>query len=94
MMTPPTSKVKLSELNAITPEQNGGHGCTNSGRSPCRHMAGKDNSDTVTELIPMHLCISGDGVLANDDVAKGMIIKAEYFENEAKRFLRRGICSR
>ena len=89
MMTPnQTSKVKLSELNAIIREQNGGQAAVQPAVDPnALPMAGKDVSDTVTESVapPASTQAPSDGVLANDDVAKGMISQAEYFENEAKR---------
>ena len=89
MMTPnQTSKVKLSELNAIIREQNGGQAAVAPAVDPnALPMAGKDVSDTVTESVapPASTQAPSDGVLANDDVAKGMISQAEYFENEAKR---------
>lgn len=89
MMTPnQTSKVKLSELNAIIREQNGGQAAVQPAVDPnALPMAGKDVSDTVTESVapPAPAQAPSDGVLANDDVAKGMISQAEYFENEAKR---------
>ena len=89
MMTPnQTSKVKLSELNAIIREQNGGKAAVEPAVDPnALPMAGKDVTDTVTESVapPAPAQAPSDGVLANDDVAKGMISQAEYFENEAKR---------
>ena len=53
-------------------------------------MQGKDTSPVVTEaaqveaLYPISTVAPPDGVMGDEDVAKGMII-TEYFEGEAKR---------
>lgn len=87
MMTPnQTSKVKLSELNAIIREQNGDKPVVAPTEDPnALPMAGKDVSESVAEDYAPQTQAPADGVLQTDDVAKGMISQAEYFENEAKR---------
>lgn len=89
MMTPnQTSQVKLSELNAIIREQNGDKPVVAPAEDPnALPMAGKDVSETIAEdYTPAPQAQApADGVLQTDDVAKGMISQAEYFETEAKR---------
>ncbi len=91
MMTPNQSvKVKLSELNDIIKEQNGGKDVVAPPVDPNQlEMAGKDVSDmnaTVEDYVdPTTPPAPADGVLDDAEVAKGMISQAEYFEGEAKR---------
>jgi hypothetical protein len=92
MMTPnQTSQVKLSELNDIIREQSGGAPVVAPELMAEADMQGKDTSPVVTEAIeaetpaPTPTTAPVDGVLGDDDVAKGMISQAEYFEGEAKR---------
>lgn len=88
MMTPNQSaKVKLSELNDIIREQNGGAPAVSPEKDPNQlEMVGKDVSDMAEEFVdPTTPPAPADGVLDDAEVAKGMISQAEYFEGEAKR---------
>ena len=93
MMTPnQTSQVKLSELNDIIREQSGGAPVVAPELMAEADMQGKDTSPVVTEAVeaeqasaPAPTVAPADGVMGDEDVAKGMISQAEYFEGEAKR---------
>ena len=92
MMTPnQTSQVKLSELNDIIREQSGGTPVVAPELMGEADMQGKDTSPVVTEAVeaeqsaPAPTVAPADGVMGDEDVAKGMISQAEYFEGEAKR---------
>ena len=92
MMTPnQTSQVKLSELNDIIREQSGGAPVVAPELMGEADMQGKDTSPVVTEAVeaeqsaPAPTVAPADGVMGDEDVAKGMISQAEYFEGEAKR---------
>lgn len=94
MMTPnQTSQVKLNELNDIIREQSGGSPVVAPELMGEADMQGKDTSPVVTEAVeaeasapaPAPTVAPADGVMGDEDVAKGMISQAEYFEGEAKR---------
>ena len=95
MMTPnQTSQVKLNELNDIIREQSGGAPVVAPELMGEADMQGKDTSPVVTEAVEYaegtkyaeaQTPAPTDGVMGDEDVAKGMISQAEYFEGEAKR---------
>ena len=87
MMTPnQTSQVKLNELNDIIREQSGGSPIVAPELMGEADMQGKDTSPVVTEAVeaeasapaPAPTVAPADGVMGDEDVAKGMISQAEY----------------
>ena len=82
MMTPnQTSQVKLNELNDIIREQSGGAPVVAPELMGEADMQGKDTSPVVTEAVeaeasapaPAPTVAPADGVMGDEDVAKGMI---------------------